>query len=40
MTRRPRRLVRRRPAEGTGGDNALLPGARSSVESEERDLAA
>ncbi|AKN73082.1 membrane protein [Streptomyces sp. PBH53] len=42
VERSPRlgRLVRRRPAEGTGGDNALLPGARSSVESEERDLAA
>ncbi|MFI0165152.1 phosphatase PAP2 family protein [Streptomyces sp. NPDC017095] len=41
VERSPRlgRLVRRRPAAGTGPD-ALLPGTRTPVENEERDLAA
>ncbi|MEU6595121.1 phosphatase PAP2 family protein [Streptomyces sp. NPDC046881] len=41
VERSPRagRLVRRRPAADAGRD-ALLPGARTSVETEERDLAA
>ncbi|MEU6666675.1 phosphatase PAP2 family protein [Streptomyces sp. NPDC046727] len=41
VERSPRagRLVRRRPAAG-GGRDALLPGARTSLETEERDLAA
>ncbi|WP_225833852.1 phosphatase PAP2 family protein [Streptomyces sp. NK08204] len=38
-SRRAGWIVRRRPARGPG-DNALLPGARRPVESEERDLAA
>jgi undecaprenyl-diphosphatase len=33
-------IVRRRPAAGSGGDNTLLPGARTPLETEERDLAA
>ncbi|UFR03268.1 phosphatase PAP2 family protein [Streptomyces sp. Go40/10] len=42
VERSPRlgRLVRRRPQAENGGDNTLLPSARKSMETEERDLAA